>query len=289
VVPYPGAALAYAFDHLWTISGGRLLRINPRDASVRVFNLPGGETGALLSDADRYRGIAAGEGAIWLADVGLSKLLKLDPVSGAVRLIVPTDIFGSAGSIGVGEGSVWILTFDSRDRTLVRYDAGTGYRQAAVALPEPGVGVLVAEGSVWVTAASRPELYRIDPRTDSVVATIALLAPSRSLATTPGEVWVSFDVAGTVQRIDAKTGVVEATIETGVRDMETDGDIAADAVAVWTVNRNSAVARIDIDTDAVTGTFVPPVGTVMGRRLRIVDGAVWITGPSTFRARPPDG
>jgi len=60
-------------------------------------------------------------------------------------------MFTYEGSIGVGEGSVWVLTPERGDRTLTRFDARTGEAEAAIALPWSGTAVLVYEGAVWVS------------------------------------------------------------------------------------------------------------------------------------------
>ena len=83
-----------------------------------------------------------------------STILKVDPQSNSVVLSITTNFFGSRGSIGVGEGAVWVITFDDHDKTLTRYNAFSGAEEARIALPRAGKGVLVAHGSVWVTASS---------------------------------------------------------------------------------------------------------------------------------------
>ena len=49
-------------------------------------------------------------------------------------------MFGGQGSIGVGEGAVWVVTAEDRDRTLTRYSASSGAEEAKIALPRPGKG-----------------------------------------------------------------------------------------------------------------------------------------------------
>ena len=43
-----------------------------------------------------------------------------------------------------------------------------GRQEAEIALPFSGTCVLVAAGSVWVTAAGKGELYRIDPSSNAL-------------------------------------------------------------------------------------------------------------------------
>jgi virginiamycin B lyase len=288
VIPRDSYALAYGFDALWTVSGGRLLRIDPADNSVIGIDIPTGSDASWLAEADKYRGIAVGEGAVWLPDMASSTIHKIDPQSNKVVMSIPTDIFGSQGNIGIGEGAVWVVTFEDHDKTLTRYNAASGAVEARVALPRAGKGVVVDYGSVWVTAASRGELFRIDPKTNELAATIAIHEASHTLASGYDSIWIAFETSGLAQRIEGRTGEPLATIETGAVDMESDGDVATGGGFVWTITRRSLVARIDPETNSLQGTFRPPSGTVMGRRIRYGAGSLWVSGGSIFRISPPN-
>lgn len=286
-IPRAGFPLGFGFDAVWMMSEGRLVKVDPLDNSFLDIEIPTGADSASLADIDRYRGIAVGEGAVWVPDMASSAIYKVDPRSNDVVLKIPTDIFGGAGNIGVGEGSVWAITFDNHNKTLTRYNATSAAVEAQIKLPRPGLGVLVEYGSVWVSAANDAELYRIDPKTNQIAATIAIHAASHILAAAEHSIWVAFDTEGIVQRIDAATGDVIATIETGAHDMESDGDIATGGGFIWTINRGSLVSKIDPITNLTKGTFGPPAGTTMGRRVRYGAGSLWISGSSIFRVSPP--
>jgi len=216
-----------------------------------------------------------------------STIDKVEPLTNQVAATIPTDIFGAAGSIGVGEGAIWVITFDDHNKTLTRYNAANTKVEARIKLPRPGVGVLVGYGSVWVTAASAGELYRIDPKTNEVAATIAIHGASHLLVAAEDSIWVGFDAEGLVQRIDPANGAVVATIETGATDMESDGDIAAGGGFIWMITRGSIVSKIDPARNSAIGTFAPPAATIMGRRIRYGAGSLWISGASIFRVFPP--
>jgi len=287
-IPRGGFDLGAGFDSLWMMSDGRLARVNPGDNTVADIELPLGDGAAALSDIAKYRGVAVGEGAVWITDLGDSVIYKVDPQANALALTIQTDVFGSGGSIGVGEGAVWVITFDDHDKTLTRYNAQSGAVEAKIALPEPGQGVAVGAGAVWVTAAKQAELYRIDPQTNRIVATTALHGSSSIIAAGDDSIWIAFESDGVAQRIDARTGAVIATIETGAKDMESDGDIAIGGGFVWVITRSSLIARIDPKTNALSGRFKAQAGTVVGRRLRYAAGALWISGGSIFRLAAPE-
>ena len=220
--------------------------------------------------------------------MGSSAVYKIDPQSNTVAMKIPTDIFGSQGSIGVGEGSVWVVTFDNRDKTLTRYNAVSGAVEAKIALPRPGKAVLVESGSVWVTAANQAELYRIDPKTNQLLTAIPINGRSRVLAGSVGAVWVASEGDGIVQRVDARSGQVTATIGTGALDMESDGDIATGGGFVWFITRSSTIAQIDAETNALRGILRAKSGTIVGRRIRHAGGSLWVSGGSLFRFEAPN-
>ncbi len=287
-IPRAAAYMAFGFDALWTMSDGQMVRINAADNSFIEIVVPTSENAGLLGELDKYRGIAVGEGAVWVPDMASSTIYKVDPEQNKMVMTIATDIFGSKGSIGVGEGSVWVLTFDNRDKTLTRYNADTGAVEARIDLPQAGSGVLVAQGSVWVTAARRGKLFRIDPNTNQVAATIDIHGASHLLAAGDGSIWIPFETEGLIQRIDGRTGQVMATIQTGAADMEKDGDIAIGGGFIWIINRGSIVAQIDPRTNSAKGTFRPPTGTSTGRRIRHGGGSLWLSGSAIFRVAPPN-
>ena len=123
------------------MTGPKLTRIDAKDNTTADFWIEGA-TGEV-------RGIAIGEGAVWLPDTGNQTIYKFDPESNKVVLKVFADMYGREGSIGVGEGSVWVVT--ENDRILERINAKSGSVEATIQLPSDGAGVLVDKGSVWVT------------------------------------------------------------------------------------------------------------------------------------------
>ena len=118
--PVAGAHMAFGFDALWIMSDGGLVRINASNNSRADIAIPNRENALTLMEFDRYRGIAVGEDAVWVPDMASSTILKIDPSLNEVVMAIATDIFGAKGSIGVGEGSVWVLTFATHNKTLVR-------------------------------------------------------------------------------------------------------------------------------------------------------------------------
>lgn len=284
-IPRDGFAMAFGFDSLWMMSGERLIRVSAADNSVAEIEIPVHENAAMLMAIDKYRDLAVGEGAVWVPDMASSTVYKVDPATNSVVLAVETDIFGGEGSIGVGHGSVWVITFDKRNKSVTRYDAVTGAVQASIALPNASKEVVAAHGAVWVAAARRGELYRIDPDTNAVTATIAVTGSPRYLAAGEGSIWVFSPDDGIVQRVDGQSGDVVATITLGATD--NDGDIVTGGGYAWVIMRRSAVTRIDAATNQQAGVFSGGDGIILGRRLGFGGGTLWVSGGKIFRIAPP--
>jgi len=274
-LPLPGDFMGFGFDSLWIMSGGRLWRTSAANNSMTGIDVEGTRGG--------YRGIAIGEGAVWIPDVGAGMVYKVDPTSNAVVTKFPTSMRGTEGSIGVGEGSVWLTTSDDNNKTLARYNAVTGVQEAAIALPGPGIGVVVDYGSVWVTGYLKGELYRINPKNNAVAMTIKLHDRPRFIASGEGSVWVFNQLDGTVQRVDGSTGEVLATIETKRPGLG--GDIDYGGGFVWFTTPRTPVGQIDPKTNTLVRVFK---GGSMGDAIRYGAGSLWVSGPALHRIEPPN-
>jgi YVTN family beta-propeller protein len=55
------------------------------------------------------RGIAFGEGSIWVANTGDGTVSRIDATSG--RVVDTIEVGGSPQSVAVGEGGVWVTVY----------------------------------------------------------------------------------------------------------------------------------------------------------------------------------
>ena len=92
-IPRPGDYIRCAFGSVWMMSGAKLVRVNPADNTFTDTMLKGIQ--------GPFRGIAMGEGALWLPDVGTGMIHRFDPTSNAVTLSFPAKLGDREGS------SVW--------------------------------------------------------------------------------------------------------------------------------------------------------------------------------------
>ncbi|HEX9235001.1 MAG TPA: hypothetical protein VF972_01840, partial [Actinomycetota bacterium] len=100
-------------------------------------------------------GIAAGEGAVWVANAVSGTVSKIDPSSS--RVVATIRIGDNADAMAVGEGSVWVATnhypegghlfrIDPRTNDLVGKPLYLGQN------PCGSFGLALGFGSVWVTS-----------------------------------------------------------------------------------------------------------------------------------------
>jgi peptide/nickel transport system substrate-binding protein len=164
-------------------------------------------------------------------------LVTLDPGDAQMRAAAPLPAV--AAQITTGLGARWVTAPD--DGTLLRLDRD-GVVTQTTRVGQGPVGVVTAEGDVWVAAARAGQVVRVDPPSSRVVQRIPAGASPSALAGADGLVWVGDAREPTLRRIDAQTGEV-----LGMSTLR--GHASAVAVgfgAVWvsmpTVGR---VARLD--------------------------------------------
>ena len=142
-------ALALGWGALWVASGadGRLLRIDPGSLRLRSsLSLPG---------LARPVGMAAGAGAVWVADRG-GRVLRVDPHTFHVAA---TATGGELVAVAVGAGGVWALSGAS----VLRLDPATGHVTARIAVGGHPTALAAGEGAVWVTTSTRPRSAMAGP------------------------------------------------------------------------------------------------------------------------------
>ena len=102
---------------------------------------------------------------------------------------------------------------------------------------------VAADGSIWSTASGRPA--KIDPLTNQIAFEARIHGEP---ATGHGSIWVA--AQGTLYRLDAATGAAQAAIaiDSSLEDAYTG------AAGVWLASRSGPVARVDPQTNTVTGT-----------------------------------
>ena len=280
-----GDFLAWGFDALWMMTAGTTALVNGEWQSVgpSLVRVDGktnqAEDNVIQEATARVRGLAIGEGAVWIPNSGPGQIFKFDPLEKKVVLTIPVRFIGTEGSVGVGEGSVWIT---ARGNILTRFNAATGVEEAAIKLPGEAPAAIVDNGFVWVSGFERGELYKVDARTNTLVQTIPLRPGPRFLTAGEGSIWVHNQGDSSVQRIDPASGAVIATIETGLSGRG--GDLTTGGGYVWLTLSGTPLVQIDPRTNAVVAVFK---GIGWGDAIRFGGGSLWISGHSIRRLTPP--
>jgi YVTN family beta-propeller protein len=149
----PGSfGVIFSDDRVWVTSTEKNLLscIDPKTNSV-VDTITTGP-------APRF--LAAGEGAIWTLNQKDGTVSRIDAKTHQVVATIEVGVPGGGGDIAVGEGSVWVTTFDF---PLSRIDPKTNQVVQQFAGPG-GDAVRVGLGSIWLSNGKEGTVWRLDPK-----------------------------------------------------------------------------------------------------------------------------
>jgi ABC-type branched-subunit amino acid transport system substrate-binding protein len=147
----------------------------------------------------------------------------------------------------------------------------------------PPSSLAVGAGGVWALGLEDSILSRIDPETKKLVKHFRLRHAPTDIAAGAGAVWVKGD--GTLARIDPDTGKATRTVK--LPDTVDNGDlpfqnwgfpqVAVGAGAVWAINDDRTISRIDPDSGRRVTTIVVDAATIAAGR----EGVWFISGDDT--------
>ncbi len=209
----------------------------------------------------------------------LAGALLLAAAVGAVAVLLVRDggsepVAGSEETIAGGNAGV--------------LDPRTGELLATIPLGTAPTSIAVGEGSVWVLDADDRTVSQIDPKERAVVRTFSTGSTPTDLAVGAGAIWIGNGVREartalpeSVSRFDPESAVVDETIPlsraSGAALVWVSQDslrphIAVTDAAVWVVNPDLSVSRIDPRTNRV----VAGVAGVRALSIAAGEGEVWI-------------
>jgi ABC-type transport system substrate-binding protein/class 3 adenylate cyclase len=238
----------------------------------------------------------------------------VDQLTGEPRASIPTSMISQPAEVVYAGGNFWVHNLDPN--SFVEIDTGTGRVLTQIASPfqdvgtfavdgdtlwvtGPGVakididlrrevdrfdfpdrthGVVVADGSLWVTMPSVNTTLRLDPVTGEVEHRFADLPGSLALAYGDGSVWTAgwtspfggFTGGGGVNRIDPETnGVTKTELVLPLNCCP----VAAGGGFGWTADPTKGVVyKIDQSGDVVANRTTGPGATIGS----FDGGIVWI-------------
>jgi virginiamycin B lyase len=149
----PGSfAVAFADNVVWVTSTDENLvtRVN---ASTNVIE----ET---ITVGARPRFLAVGAESVWTINQGDGTISRVDVKTNKVVATIEAGIPGNGGEIAVGEGSVWITSFEY---PITRIDPTTNKVVQQFYGPG-GDAIRVGHGSVWLSNLRQSNVWRLDPK-----------------------------------------------------------------------------------------------------------------------------
>ena len=241
-----------------------------------------------------------------------ARKLRPRPAWGRARLLVVTGALLLVAAVGAG---VVLLLRDggSETQTIAGGNAGaldprTGELLATIPLGTSPTSIAVGEGSVWVLDADDRTVSQIDPKELAVVRTFSTGSTPTDLAVGAGGIWIGNGVRQvrtalpeSVSRFAPESAVLDETIPLHpasdaalllVSQHSLAPHIAVTDAAVWVVNPDLRVSRIDPQTNRV----VAGVAGVRALSIAAGESEVWIVNdqgevveidPRTNRASKP--
>lgn len=155
----PGSyAVAFGEGAVWVTSTEKNLvtRVNPR-TNVIEATIPVGPGPRFLN---------TGEGAVWTINQGDGSVTRIDAKTNKVAATIECGIPGPGGEIAVGEGSVWVTSFEF---PITRIDVATNKVVQQFEGPG-GDAIRFGHGSVWLSNLRAANVWRLDPK--RIVATL---------------------------------------------------------------------------------------------------------------------
>ena len=190
--------------------------------------------------------MSTSDGAVWVASVLDSAVVKLDPVTEQVqaRIGVPRP-----SRLAAGDGAVWVISLpdDAPDGRVVAIDTRSDQVIAEVEVGGQPTAITFGEGSVWVVDEGTQRLQRIDPGSNALVASIPVGFLPTGVAVSAGSIWVvSLSAPGVdgpaLSRIDPSTNTNLGSISVG---HGTPTGVAVGAGSLWVATRNpDTVVRV---------------------------------------------
>ena len=155
----PGSyTVAFGENAVWVTSTEKnvVTRVNARTNVVE-------ET---ITVGPRPRFLAVGEGSVWTVNQGDGSISRVDIKTNKVVATIEAGIPGPGGEIAVGEGSVWVTSFEF---PITRIDAATN-KVVQQFHGDGGDAIRFGHGSVWLSNLRAANVWRLDPK--RIIATM---------------------------------------------------------------------------------------------------------------------
>jgi hypothetical protein len=245
-----GRSIALADGILWSVAQRDQ---NPEQIPVGLLGLDLG-TDRVIHGADlsTVSDVAAGAGAVWIAEDGVG-VTQLDPRTGQVLRRISLPDTGPLTDVAAGDNAVIAVEFAA---PAVRIDPHSGRILARLPVgpaTNPATSVAIGHGSAWFLRVDGT-VVRVDLRTNQVVAQIRALGDypppppllssedgPKVIAVSADAVWVA-DHTGAILRIDPATNRVAGKLQ--VFPASPVLSLADGEGALWATTRNGQKAEL---------------------------------------------
>ena len=153
IVTAPGSyAVAHADHTVWITSSEKSV-VTRLNAYTNVVD-------QTIPVGPKPRFLAVGEGSVWTINQGDGTISRIDVKTNKVVATIEAGIPGGGGEIAVGEGSVWVTSFEY---PITRIDPTTN-KVAQQFYGAGGDAIRVGHGSVWLSNLRQSNVWRLDPK-----------------------------------------------------------------------------------------------------------------------------
>jgi ABC-type branched-subunit amino acid transport system substrate-binding protein/outer membrane protein assembly factor BamB/predicted Ser/Thr protein kinase len=186
--------------------------------------------------------------------------------------------------------AAWALTGDEEAKPppaangIAAFEPGGPRLASFTETPTAPSNLAVGAGSLWALGLDGKTLLRLDPATHEVEKRFRLDSSATDIAAGAGAVWVAAD--GKLRRMDPRTGATLSTTKLpsgGVYPGDVPAQnwgypqLAVGAGAVWVINENRSVSRIDPTTGKRVATIKVDAVTLAAGR----EGVWFLSGEET--------
>ena len=226
-------------------------------------------TGRVVGDVPigaRPSAVAAGAGAVWVANATSGTVSHIDPTTRSAVQTIQVD--GTPVALAVGFGAVWVVNADGP--TVLQINPTASKVVSTITVGNGPDAVAVGAGGVWVANSLDDTVTRIDPEQGAVVGRIPVGSHPSAVVVEGQSVWVANSADGTVMQIDPGSNSVTRTVHVG----NGPAALGAGSGVIWVANGlDGTASRIDVGSGSVTATV--PVGDGPGS-VAISDGSAWV-------------
>ena len=192
------------------------------------------------------RGIAAGEGAVWISDLAYGRILKVNPKSLQIESTIAVD--EAPTSIVIGGGAVWVIC--STKGVLQRIDPVSAKVVSSIPITNSVLtGLAYGENAVWVPSVDF-RVTRVDPGSNRISAQINVIGNPTSAASVGGLIWVLNPGFKQFLKIDPATNqAIQVNFAGAVRSI-----VPAKGV-LWLAEEGGMVSHLDVGSGEIASPF----------------------------------